>query len=158
MTNERLVFLRLPLIQNNFLAAARSTMHVMNARIRSLAAILALIGLLFAQLAMAAYVCPMADGSGRSLGAPTQDGGCDGMPMDAAAPALCLAHCQQGDQSADRSPSPSPEQSAAWPIDVIPGGLHQATAVAAPGVRQVTLASVTATSPPLSGHSCCLRL
>lgn len=146
------------LMQQNFLAGAGSTMYVMNARKRSFAAILALIGLLFAQLAVAAYVCPMADGSGLNLGAPTQDGGCDGMPMDAVAPALCHAHSQQGDQSADRSPSPLPELSAAWPIDVIPGGLHQATAVVASGVRQAILTSATATAPPRSGHTCCLRL
>jgi hypothetical protein len=55
---------------------------------RSFAAILALVCVLFAQLGVAAHACPMGQGS---------DDCC--VPVDSGEPALCAAHCQQGDES-----------------------------------------------------------
>lgn len=57
---------------------------------RATAALVALLCVLFAQLAVAAYACPM----------PAQADCC--MAMDESEPALCQAHCQQGDQSFDK--------------------------------------------------------
>lgn len=67
-------------------------------RIRSAFALLALLGVLLAQLGLAAYACPF-------LKAPAH---CDGMVMvDEAEPALCQAHSQQGDQSLDKPLAPA---------------------------------------------------
>jgi hypothetical protein len=59
--------------------------------LRSLVAILALLGVLLGQLGIAAYACPI-------MG--SVDNCC--MSMDEGEPALCQAHCQQGDQSLDK--------------------------------------------------------
>ena len=59
--------------------------------LRSFVAILALLGVLFAQLGMAAHACPMPAGG---------DDCC--VSMDPPEPALCDAHCEQGGQSLDK--------------------------------------------------------
>lgn len=59
-------------------------------KFRSFAAVLALVCVVFAQLGVAAYACPMGDA-----------GECC-MTMDAGEPSLCQAHCQQGDQALDK--------------------------------------------------------
>ena len=56
--------------------------------IRSVVAILALLGVLLGQLGIAAYACPMMAGSGDCC-----------VSMDDGEPALCQAHCQQDDRS-----------------------------------------------------------
>lgn len=129
----------------------------MNTRIRAIAALVAVFGLLFAQLAVAAYACPMIGGGGQSLQSqsPTQDGACDGMPMDAAGSGLCHAHCHLGDVSADKTSPAVPDQTSTFVV-ITPGGLHQAVATLAPGEQRSILARATA--PPLAVRHCCLRL
>ena len=70
--------------------------------------------LLFAQLAVASYACPglMSSASLTDMGASgsvanlavDMPPGCD--ETDPAAPNLCVAHCQQGQQSADTAATP----------------------------------------------------
>lgn len=79
--------------------------------LRSILAILALFGVLFAQLGIAAYACPLMTGGEDCC-----------ISVDPADPALCSAHCQQGDQSLDKPGSPL----------VAPAALLQALAPAAP--------------------------
>ena len=59
--------------------------------LRSFVALLALLGVLFAQLGVAAHACAMPAGG---------DDCC--ISMDQPEPALCDAHCEQGDQSLDK--------------------------------------------------------
>ena len=63
--------------------------------LRAFVAMLALLGVLFAQLGIAAYACPMMSGAGDCC-----------ISMDSGDPALCNAHCQQGDQSLDKPAAP----------------------------------------------------
>ena len=66
---------------------------------------LQIVALLFMQLAVSAYVCPMAQAHSVAAGAVAEIAtmadmpGCHGKAgMDPAQGALCKAHCQQGDQ------------------------------------------------------------
>jgi hypothetical protein len=121
--------------------------------IRVLAAWLALVAVLFAQLAVASYACPY-------MAAPAQmtapmEGGCDGMPMDADQPALCHAHGQQGDQSLDKPlvafPQPALLQGLAteWVADsaIDPGSSGELPSLLA-----------RAPAPPVALRHCCLRI
>ena len=71
---------------------------------RSFLAVLALLGVLFGQLGIAAHACPMALDTGDCC-----------MSMDVGDPALCDAHCRQGDQSSQQQPLPA----AALPVPVV---------------------------------------
>jgi hypothetical protein len=67
-------------------------------RLRSLAAFLALVSVLFAQLAIAAYACPGA--ASMAIAAEAHEmPGCDMSPAADGPSALCQAHCLQADQS-----------------------------------------------------------
>lgn len=69
---------------------------------RSAAAFLAILGLLFAQLAVSAYACPGPEAL--PLAAPMQDmPGCDMAPAERSQSPLCQAHCLQGDTSLQNS-------------------------------------------------------
>ena len=64
---------------------------------------LQIVALLFMQLAVSAYVCPMAQAhgvvAGADMAAMADMPGCHGKAgMDPAQGALCKAHCQQGEQ------------------------------------------------------------
>jgi len=65
--------------------------------------LLCVIALLFAQLSIAAYACPM-----ESVAATAMPSGCDvpDVPRDAEVPALCAAHCQDDAWSADPAKAP----------------------------------------------------
>jgi hypothetical protein len=67
-------------------------------RLRSIAAFIALVSVLFAQLAIAAYACPGAASMAAAAEAQAMPG-CDMAPAGDKPSALCLAHCLQGDQS-----------------------------------------------------------
>lgn len=70
------------------------------------------VALLFMQLAVSAYACPMAQGTARVMG--TNEVATNVMPdcagnsplaMDPAQPLLCQAHCQHGAQAAQPTPA-----------------------------------------------------
>src|SRR3954464_5483325 len=78
---------------------------------RFVAAFIALIGMLFMQLAVAGYVCPdFKIGNANESMAMPADAGMQGMPgcdgKDAAQPNLCHAHAQAGNQSLDKPQLP----------------------------------------------------
>ena len=130
-------------------------MRIMTRRFRRFTALFALVGMLFAHLAVAAYVCPMAGGVEEAAGSQPMDRGCGGMAMDAEQPALCQAHCHQGDQSLDKPIVAAPEQPAGT-LAVVPGAFRAEMLVAAPGEQQSLLDRATA--PPAALRHCCLRI
>lgn len=125
---------------------------------RLLAVGITLIGLLFTQLAVAAYACPEF-GAGNPVVNPQvidpDMPGCQGMPLDQQAPSLCGAHCDDAPQSADTPSVPAVApfvqaaltvvlalNDASLPIDSLPDGFE-----------------LTRTgSPPLIVRNCCFRI
>ena len=115
---------------------------------RVLTALIALIGMLFMQLAVAAYACPGTNG----IAPPTAMADCD--EADPAAPALCHAHCQDDQTSLDK---PEARTAAATVMFFM-------TLVAAEPVSDGTRARSEpasllrrSTAPPISIRHCCLR-
>lgn len=83
-----------------------------NRRTRLITVLFALLSLLFMQLAVAGYACP-GTGSKIAEAAAMAEAGmpcAESMPlsMDDQQPNLCHAHCQAGQQSADKHELPSP--------------------------------------------------
>ncbi|HAT33240.1 MAG TPA: hypothetical protein DCW29_21045 [Janthinobacterium sp.] len=78
--------------------------------LRFLTALIALCGLLFAQLALAAYACPIQASTTKAVHALMTD--CPGMTMgirlnaDLDQPALCAAHAHSAEQSLDKPAPP----------------------------------------------------
>lgn len=129
-----------------------------NRRHRLLTALVALASMLFMQLALAAYVCPGAGSASAQVAAMAKSG----MPcaqsmqpgMDEQQPNLCLAHCQVGQQSADKYELPSPVAMSALPVAFM-------LAVPIPAFSKVPLQAPHlhhATAPPLAIRNCCFRL
>lgn len=115
--------------------------------LRSIAALVALCSLLFMQLAVAAYACPVL-----TVAAATSD--CARMDMEQ--PALCHAHAQPGHQSLDKPdiPQVSPFVAADLTVTLLP-----ATTVASPLQELPTdLLLTRATAPPLAIRHCCFRI
>lgn len=129
-----------------------------NRRIRLTTVLFALISLLFMQLAVAAYVCPgtaskaaevaaMADASMPCAESMTRS-------RDEAQPNLCQAHCQAGQQTADRYELPPPVVLDALPADFTLAALAPLLSGAplqAPDLMRTT-------APPVVIRHCCLRL
>jgi hypothetical protein len=131
-------------------------------RHRFIATLLALISVLFTQLAVAAYVCPsmqigQAMESIAALGAKVDHAmaGCDG--MDSEQPVLCQNHGQVSHQSLDKPELP----------DVAP--FIATTLVQAVGFADIAYQDTTtspsanlslkrSTAPPLSIRNCCFRI
>ena len=120
--------------------------------------LVALVSLLFMQLAVAGYAC---DG-GTSKTAQTNSAVMADMPcaesmvmvVDERQPSLCHAHCQAAEQSADKYQVPS-----AIAVGLLPSGLtldgvfpvFANVALQAPYLQRTT-------APPLAIQNCCLRL
>lgn len=129
-------------------------------RYRILTALIALFGMLFMQFAVAAYACPGLQGGDTSQ-AMVDDAtamqtmpGCD--QPDAAKPALCHAHCQDGKSSLDKPQTPvvSP---AAVIVSAILTPLEPLTPAHSFGARPDFLLS-RITSPPIAIRHCCFRI
>ncbi len=127
-------------------------------RLRFLVAFLALTGVLLSQLALSAYACP--GPQAMALAAldlePGSDMPCCGGGESDPQPALCAAHCQQGDQSLDKPAAPA--LPALVPVAILPG--FAAADIAGdshpPGEQRSLLARKTAPSVALA--HCCLRI
>ena len=127
-------------------------------RTRLITALFALISLLFMQLAVASYACP---GSGSKIAevAAMAEAGmpcAESMPlnMDDQQPNLCHAHCQAGQQSADKHELPSPVAIGALPADF---SLQVAIPVFSEAPLQAPHLQRT-TAPPVTIRNCCFRL
>ncbi len=118
----------------------------------------ALFSLLFMQLAVAGYACPGTASKAAEISAMTEAG----MPcaestainMDDAKPNLCHAHCQAGQQSADKYQTPSPPAIHTLPADLtlqIGVPLFALAPLQPPHLQRTT-------APPLAIRNCCFRL
>ncbi|MET3107640.1 hypothetical protein AAKU67_001916 [Oxalobacteraceae bacterium GrIS 2.11] len=116
-------------------------------------ACLALFSMLFMQLAVAAYACPMMMGNAISASSMAN---CDG--MDAEQSALCHLHAT-GDNA--KQSSDKPELPQVQPF--VPAGLMLAIQVvdvteSSSQTRPVSLSLIRSTAPPISILHCCFRI
>ena len=132
-----------------------------NRRNRFATVLFALVSLLFMQLAVAGYSCPgSADRSARldvmaempQAGMPCAES--MALTMDDEQPGLCHAHCQAGQQSADKYQVPGLASLAVlatdFPLPSFTPALLGAP-LQAPLLRRTT-------APPLAVRNCCFRI
>ena len=124
-----------------------------------IAALMALFGMLFMQLAVASYACPipastMVPGIQSAGPASQVMPGC--VEMDTAPPALCHAHDQAGKQSLDRPdlPQVQPFATIGLALTVLP--LVPAMPESIVGASDV--ADIRANAPPLTIRNCCFLI
>ncbi|MFC5522123.1 hypothetical protein [Polaromonas jejuensis] len=127
---------------------------------RSLFAWIALLGIVFSQLAVSAYACPLLNSSNATEQMQAK-GDMAGMPcaeMDMTAnveqPTLCIQHCDQGNQAMGSIPAPDFQPALVFLLTVPPLGLAEApseTLVQAPLLARTT-------SPPPLWRSARLRI
>ena len=127
---------------------------------RILTALVALFGVLFMQLAVAAYACPGLQGGDMSQamaddGAPMQSmPGCD--QPDSAKPALCHAHCLDGKSSLDKPQTPV-ASAAAVIVSSILTPIEPLLPARSSG-KQPDFLLDRITSPPIAIRHCCFRI
>jgi hypothetical protein len=119
---------------------------------RVIAALIALCSLLFMQLAVASYACPMPDMAAQMAAQGMTD--CSGMDMEQ--PSLCQASAHPGHQSLDKPqlPQVQPFVASGLMITLMPAAVTFPANVAPP--EDVVLARATA--PPLAIRNCCFRI
>ena len=104
---------------------------------------------LFTQLAVAAYACPVMTGPANVIAATIVDDTHAGMPgcemPDAGNPNLCLQHCQAGNQSVQTLPHVEVPAFAAFPT---PALIEPAPLEADPPVVTLAALPLHETSPP----------
>ncbi|MQA37054.1 hypothetical protein [Rugamonas aquatica] len=124
---------------------------------RMIAAIIMLFSLLFAQLAVSAYACPVLDKAQtvEAVGMANMPG-CTDMSMDKSSPALCGAHCDTGHQSADISGTPAVQPFMACSLEVVLPNIERSALPLASSLESVPL--TRATAPPLAIRHCCFRI
>lgn len=127
-------------------------------RTRLSTALIALISLLFMQLALANYVCPGAAKKIAVVAAMAEAGmpcaGAGSITMDDAQPNLCQAHCQADPQSADTYQLPSVVAIDAV-LAVFPPSLSVPVLLGAPLQAPLLRRS---TVPALAVRNCCFRI
>ena len=118
----------------------------------------ALVSLLFMQLAVASYVCPGTASKVAEVAAMAEaDMPCAEsmtLAMDESQPNLCQAHCQAGQQTADRYELPAPVVIATVPADFtlpLTAPVFLGAPLQAPHLRRTT-------APPVAIRNCCFRL
>ena len=127
-------------------------------RFRVVAAVLALISMLFMQLAMAAYACPdktmMRSMSTGTTSVQQAMPGCE--EMDMAQPGLCHAHADTGTQSLDKPdlPQVQPFLAGGLSIIVLPIALFTPDST----IDSNGMLRARATAPPLAIRNCCFRI
>lgn len=123
---------------------------------RLVTALVALVTVLFMQLAVAAYACPglqpqeVADTSAMQ-GMP----GCEDA-VDAVQPGLCHAHTQAGNQSLDKPPMPDVAPSAAIVLVPMINDIDIALRPISTHAEAPWL--MRGSTPPLSVRNCCFRI
>jgi hypothetical protein len=127
---------------------------------RLITALLMLVSLLYAQLAVAAYACPLQSGAptkaAMAVASMAEMPGCTEMGMDKSRPALCGAHCDAGHQSADTPAAPVVAPFIPCALELVLPPLAQAAAAFASASESLPLTRSTA--PPLSIQHCCFRI
>ena len=129
-----------------------------NRRIRLISAMFLLINMLFMQWAVASYVCPAlaskASGMTAMADAAMPCAGTMSADMDSTQPNLCQAHCQAGQQTADKHELPAPAAVFAFLASYLLPDIF--TVFPGPALQATQLERSTA--PPLAIRHCCLRL
>ncbi|WP_332778346.1 hypothetical protein [Polaromonas sp.] len=127
-------------------------------RTRLITALFALVALLFMQMAVASYACPGAASKVAEVAAMAEAGvpyvKSMSLNMDDAQPSLCNAHCQTGQQSADKYELPSPVAFSALPADFtspVTVPVFSGAPLQAPHLERTT-------APPVAIRNCCLRI
>jgi hypothetical protein len=127
---------------------------------RVVAAIIALISMLFMQLAVAGYVCPQfeaTDGHGSTIVVEdVAHTGTDCLGFDKEQANLCQAEATFGNQSVDNGAGLSVPPFAATAVMLVVHELKTEPAYVERNVSAPLLARVTA--PPLSIQNCCFRI
>ena len=125
-------------------------------RHRLLIVLFALISLLFMQLAVASYACPGAKAEvaehAAMAGLPCAESMTTGMDEDQ--PNLCRAHCQTGQQAADKYELPAPTGIGSLPVNFTVSDIAavvSGVALQAPHLKRTT-------APPVAILNCCFRL
>ena len=120
--------------------------------------LLALFSLLFMQLAVAGYSCPVSGSQRQNVAAVAQAempcAGSMASTLDQAQPSLCHAHCQGGDQASDNQP-------VQLPVMGLGSLLFHTVALLAPpvpGTAPLPSLMARSTAPALAIRNCCLRL
>ena len=125
-------------------------------RHRLITVLFALCSLLFMQLAVAGYACPVGGKVGEvaTMAAAGMPCAGDMSTMDEDQPGLCHAHCQSAQQTADKVQLPTPTGAMAtgfaYTIEPAP--------VARPGGRAQAPLLLRSTAPPIAVRNCCLRI
>jgi len=131
-------------------------------RSRFAPALLALISVLFMQLAVAAYACPSLQPAQVAEAAMQMDmsdhetmAGCEGV-VDQDQLALCYAHSQVGHQSLDKPAMPDVPQSV--PVVLVPVITDLHAAHRPPSLHADAAWLMPDSFPPLSIRNCCFRI
>lgn len=127
---------------------------------RLVAAIIALISMLFMQLAVAGYVCPQPEVIGghgsASVAEHVAEAGSDCLGLDTEQANLCQAEATFGNQSVDNGSGLSVPPFAAAAAMLVVHELTTEPAYVERNVSAPLLARVTA--PPVSIRNCCFRI
>lgn len=130
--------------------------------IRFAATIMALISVLFTQLAVAAYACPDLQGrqTDEIMSMTDMDAEHHNMPgcleMDTEQPVLCHAHAQAGDQSLDKPQAPAVSPAVA--ILLVPAMLDPYVAYRPVTMDADAMSLTRVSDPPLSIQHCCFQI
>ena len=129
---------------------------------RIVAALFALMSVLFSQLAVAAYVCQSTQLSQAITAAQEYDPPAghqqspDCAELDSNSPALCHAHCQLCTQSLDKPPAPNISPFVAMKLLAAIGQDHKLLRVSSYTIDPVLIRPTSA--PSLSIRNCCFRI
>lgn len=128
---------------------------------RFVAAFIALLSMLFMQLAVASYACPGLQmgqaGASAAMSTDVADQnmvGCQG--MDKVQPSLCHAHDQVGNQSLDKPELPQVPSFVAAALTLVFDHIEPAYSPISAQPDSVLL--TRATAPPLSIRNCCFQI
>jgi hypothetical protein len=125
-------------------------------RHRLITVLFALASLLFMQLAVAGYACPVASKVSEAAAMAEAGMPCAGdmTTVDTDQPGLCHAHCQSVQQTADKAQAPTP-------VGVMATGFAytiEPTRVSTPARSAQAPLLLRSTAPPLAVRNCCLRI
>ena len=123
----------------------------MNRTYRKLMGWLGIVAVVFAQIAVSAYACPLQfQGLGNSIDTVSVSDAC----ADLVSPNLCKKHCENGEQNINDAPEPLAclVLESAFIVALVPDPHLSSIATA------LTPSLLRSTSPPLSIRNCCFRL
>jgi hypothetical protein len=125
-------------------------------RHRLITVLLALASLLFMQLAVAGYSCPVASNVSQAAAMAEAGMPCAGdmVTVDTDQPGLCHAHCQSAQQTADKVQVPAP-------VGIVTVGFTYAVEpalAATPALAAQAPLLLRSTAPPLAVRNCCFRI